>query len=78
MPDYVSTLEVSLKEKDDECAALRLQLDSHRSEINDLRQRLGMPLVPSPTASSESGALGLLVPPGTWGDVKDIRREVGS
>lgn len=49
-----------MRSRDNEIQSLRSQLDSHRNEINELRARLGMPLlVPSGTDAS---GLGLVVP----------------
>lgn len=68
--DYVSNLENTLKQRDDECSSLRTQVESHRSEINDLRHRLGMPMLPlnppqpQSQSSGDSSALGLVVPGG--------------
>ncbi|KAK4683935.1 hypothetical protein P7C73_g6270, partial [Tremellales sp. Uapishka_1] len=69
--DYVSTLEHSLRTRDDEITSLRTTVDSQRQEINALRERLGLP--PLPMAST---GLGLVVPPGGadgWGDAKKDR-----
>ena len=60
--DYVSNLEKVLSDREDEITGLRTQVDSFRSEINDLRHRLGMPLLPAPDPS----ALGLVVSQDSW------------
>ena len=69
MTDYVSSLEQSLRARDDEISMYKAQMDTLRQECNDLRGRLGMPL-PSPPGTSPpvpvqstmpDGALGLVV-----------------
>lgn len=69
--DYVSTLEHSLRIRDDRLASLRSQLNSHHAEINDLRSQLGIaPLPPLPGAEMD-GALGLVVNHSDGWDDKD-------
>ena len=75
--DYVSNLEGSLRLRDNEIAALRSQVESHRIEINDLRTRLGMPLL-SPPRPDTSG-LGLMsAQPSVegWDTTSEDRKEV--
>ncbi|RSH89728.1 hypothetical protein EHS25_001713 [Saitozyma podzolica] len=71
-PEYVNNLEKSLRVREEECTALRNQVDAQRDEIDDLRQRLSLPLVPPPDT-----ALGLVVPNSEWqeGIPKDDRKE---
>jgi hypothetical protein len=71
--DYVSNIEATLRAKEDECSALRNQVDAQRNEINDLRHRLGLPILPAPDT-----ALGLVVPNNDgWHDglAKDERKD---
>lgn len=70
-PEYVNNLEKSLRVREEECTALRNQVDAQRDEIDDLRQRLSLPLVPPPDT-----ALGLVVPNSEWqeGIPKDDRK----
>ena len=65
----MSNLEKTLNERDDEISGLRGQIDTFRTEINDLRHRLGMPLLPQPDPS----ALGLVVTQDGW-DKDDERK----
>ncbi|ORX38212.1 hypothetical protein BD324DRAFT_620003 [Kockovaella imperatae] len=73
--DYVSNLESSLRARDDEMNALKHQVDAYRTQINELRTRLGMPLLsPQISNSSSTPGLGLLVSQSGsdgWGDIKD-------
>jgi hypothetical protein len=66
----VSNLEKTLSDREDEISSLRAQVDTFRSEINDLRHRLGMPLMPTPDPS----ALGLVVTQDSW-DKDDDRKD---
>lgn len=61
LPEYVNNLEKSLRVKEEECTALQNQVDAQRDEIDDLRQRLSLPLMPS-----SDTALGLVVPNSEW------------
>jgi len=64
MTDYVSSLEQSLRARDDEISMYKAQMDTLRQECNDLRGRLGMPLLSPPVpvqSSMPDGALGLVV-----------------
>ncbi|KAK8854519.1 hypothetical protein IAR55_003258 [Kwoniella newhampshirensis] len=62
--DYVITLEGSLLSREEEISKLLSQVEAQRKEINDLRGRLGLPLVPQPDAG-----LGLVVNSGTAGGI---------
>jgi hypothetical protein len=57
LPDYLNNLENSLRAREEECTALRKQVEAQRDEIDDLRHRLSLPLLPPPDT-----ALGLVVP----------------
>ena len=70
--DYVNNLERILRNKNEEVSQLRHQVSDYRTEINDLRSRLGIPSLSPPPSSSASG-LGLVMSGGSddWADVKD-------
>ncbi|ORY32155.1 hypothetical protein BCR39DRAFT_60707 [Naematelia encephala] len=71
--DYVANIETSLRVRDDEIASLKGQVEAHRTEINDLRSRLGLPALPPPP----DAGLGLVVSHSSgndsvaWDDRKD-------
>ncbi|WVR09345.1 hypothetical protein IAU60_006411 [Kwoniella sp. DSM 27419] len=48
--DYVNNIEATLRERDEENAALKAKLDAANKEINEYRQRLGLPPKPDPPA----------------------------
>ncbi|OCF35776.1 hypothetical protein I316_02268 [Kwoniella heveanensis BCC8398] len=55
--DYVSNLEANLRSREDDISALQTQVEQQRNEINELRQRLGLPRIPDP----DPVGLGLVV-----------------
>ena len=71
--DYVSKLEGSLRIRDEEIQSLRSHLDSYRNEVNELRSRLGIPLLSS-TGKDVTG-LGLMGPRSVAGDWEEARED---
>ncbi len=65
----INALEDELSRLSD--AELRARTDAFRAEINDLRHRLGIPLLPQP----DPGALGLVVPQDGWDMDKERKQE---
>ncbi|RSH83635.1 hypothetical protein EHS25_005539 [Saitozyma podzolica] len=59
--EYLSNLENSLRVREEECTALRNQVEAQRDEINDLRKRFGLPSLPPPHT-----AWGLVLPNSEW------------
>ncbi len=72
--DYVSTLEGSLRVRDDEVHSLRSQLESYRNEINDLRTRLSMPLLPPPPP--DTGLMGARGSAEGWDGGGEDRKDI--
>lgn len=72
--DYVSTLEGSLRVRDDEVHSLRSQLESYRNEINDLRTRLSMPLLPP--APPDTGLMGARGSAEGWDGGGEDRKDI--
>ncbi|WVQ68560.1 uncharacterized protein L199_006769 [Kwoniella botswanensis] len=62
--DYVNNLETTLRMKDDEITTLRIRCESQQSEINNLRNKLGLPTIEYPTPqpqNNDTSGLGLVM-----------------